>query len=147
MGWTFFWAFIDKLFGLGFATAPGKAWIDGASPTTGFLKFAVKGPLKELFQGLAGNQVVDVLFMGGLLLIGLALISGIGVKIAAYAGSLLLLLMYLAVMLPANNPFLDEHIIYIFLLLGLAQVDAGEWLGFGKWWGNVGMVKKFSILK
>lgn len=40
MGWIFFWAFIDKVFGLGFATATGKGWIDGVSPTFGFLKFA-----------------------------------------------------------------------------------------------------------
>ncbi len=29
MGWTFFWAFADKLFGLGYATEAGKGWIDG----------------------------------------------------------------------------------------------------------------------
>ena len=34
MGWTFFWAFADKLFGLGYATGAGKGWIDGGSPTS-----------------------------------------------------------------------------------------------------------------
>ncbi len=28
MGWTFFWAFIDKLFGLGFATAAESSWLN-----------------------------------------------------------------------------------------------------------------------
>jgi thiosulfate dehydrogenase [quinone] large subunit len=89
MGWLFLWPFLDKLFGLGFTTAPEDAWIAGGSPTFGYLKFATSGPLAPIFQSLAGNPVVDWLFMLGLLLIGLALISGIGVSIAAYAGALI----------------------------------------------------------
>ncbi|WP_318272177.1 hypothetical protein [Microbispora triticiradicis] len=38
VGWVFLWAFLDKLFGWGFATPAAKAWINGGSPTTGFLK-------------------------------------------------------------------------------------------------------------
>ncbi|RGA01239.1 hypothetical protein DI270_030565 [Microbispora triticiradicis] len=37
IGWVFLWAFLDKLFGWGFATPAAKAWINGGSPTTGFL--------------------------------------------------------------------------------------------------------------
>ncbi|MBI2577711.1 MAG: hypothetical protein HYV77_02605, partial [Candidatus Wildermuthbacteria bacterium] len=37
IGWIFFWAFIDKLWGLGFATAAGNSWLNGGSPTTTFL--------------------------------------------------------------------------------------------------------------
>lgn len=40
VGFTFFWAFIDKLFGLGFATPSERAWINGGSPTTGYLTMA-----------------------------------------------------------------------------------------------------------
>lgn len=50
MGWTFFWAFADKLFGLGYATEAGKGWIDGESPTFGFLNFASRGPLAETYK-------------------------------------------------------------------------------------------------
>ncbi|MBA9050098.1 hypothetical protein BJ996_006829 [Streptomyces phaeogriseichromatogenes] len=32
-GFVFLWAFLDKTFGLGYATASGNAWIDGMSPT------------------------------------------------------------------------------------------------------------------
>ncbi len=39
-GLTFLWAFVDKLFGLGYATPAGKGWIDGGDPTAGFLKGA-----------------------------------------------------------------------------------------------------------
>ncbi|MEV4461832.1 hypothetical protein AB0J39_38970, partial [Microbispora sp. NPDC049633] len=38
IGWVFLWAFLDKTFGFGFATPAAKAWTNGASPTTGFLK-------------------------------------------------------------------------------------------------------------
>ena len=31
LGFTFMWAFIDKLFGLGYATPAAKAWISGGS--------------------------------------------------------------------------------------------------------------------
>ena len=77
IGWIFLWAFIDKLFGLGFATTSEKAWISGASPTSDFLTFGTRGPLVGFYQGLAGNALVDWLFMIGLLLVGLALILGI----------------------------------------------------------------------
>ena len=45
LGWIFLWAFVDKLFGLGFATESGKGWIDGGSPIFGFLNFAARGPM------------------------------------------------------------------------------------------------------
>lgn len=77
MGWIFFWAFIDKLFGLGFATAADKAWIAGGSPTFGFLNFGAKGPLAEFYKGIAGMMVVDWMFMLGLLAIGATLLLGI----------------------------------------------------------------------
>ncbi len=48
MGWTFSWAFIDKVFGLGFATKAAGAWLNGGSPTFGFLKFGTKGPFADL---------------------------------------------------------------------------------------------------
>jgi len=132
MGWLFLWPFLDKLFGLGFATAPENAWIAGGSPTFGFLKFATSGPLAPVFQGLAGNPVVDWLFMLGLLFIGLALLSGIGVSIAGYAGALLMLLLWLSNLPPENNPFLDEHIVYMIILIGLAMAKSGQWLGLGR---------------
>ena len=147
MGWIFLWAFLDKLFGLGFATEAGKGWIDGGSPTFGFLNFAAKGPLEGYYHGLAGNAVVDWLFMLGLLVIGLPLILGIGVRIAASIGVVMLLLMYSALVLPENNPVLDDHIIYAVIMLGLAIVNPGYHLGLGRWWGKTRLVKKFPVLE
>jgi len=148
MGWIFFWAFIDKVFGLGFATAAGKGWIDGVSPTFGFLKFATRGPFAEFYQGMAGNPIVDWLFMMGCLGVGLAFILGIGMRIAAYSGMLMYILIYTAgFMPPVHNPFLDEHIMFPVLMIGLMKIRAGQWLGFGRWWSNTGLVRKISILE
>jgi len=120
MGLIFLWAFVDKLFGLGFATKPENAWINGGSPTSGFLLNATRGPLEALFKGLAGVALVDWLFMLGLLFVGLTVTFNKYIKWGALAGSAMLFLMYLAVLPPANNPLIDDHIVYIFVLVLLA---------------------------
>lgn len=75
IGFEFLWAFFDKTFGLGYATPTARAWINGGSPTKGFLSGAI-GPLQGVFNSIAGAPVVDWLFMLGLLGVGLALILG-----------------------------------------------------------------------
>jgi thiosulfate dehydrogenase (quinone) large subunit len=117
MSFIFLWAFFDKVFGLGFSTTPAQAWIHGGSPTAGFLGHAVKGPFMDLFHSLSGVVIVDWLFMLGLLFIGLALLCKKYIKWGAIAGSVMLALMYLSLMLPANNPVIDEHIVYILVLI------------------------------
>ncbi len=120
MGFTFLWAFLDKTFGLGFATTADKAWIQGGSPTSGFLANAVKGPFAELFHSLAGVAVVDWLFMLGLLFVGLTLLLNRYVFWGAIAGITMMLLMWLALLFPENNPIVDDHIIYALVLALLA---------------------------
>lgn len=147
MGWMFLWAFLDKLFGLGFATKATSAWLSGGSPTSGFLKFATSGPLKETFQSLSGVVWVDWLFMLALLLLGISLILGVGLRIAAMGGTILLSLMWFSLFPIENNPFLDEHIIYIVVLWVLSFNNAGDFWGLGKWWGKASLVKKYPILR
>lgn len=134
LGWIFLWAFLDKLFGLGRSTAPEAAWLAGGSPTAGFLSFATRGPLAGLYNSMAGNPVVDALFMVGLLGLGLALLLGIGLKVAGVAGPLLMVLMWSAQLPPATNPFIDNHIIYALVLALLPMLKAGDTLGLGPWW-------------
>src|SRR3954464_13353622 len=98
LGWIFLWAFLDKLFGLGHETAPAKAWINGGSPTTGFLSKGTAGPFKDVYAGFAGAAWADWLFMLGLAAIGTALILGIGLRVAAAAGGLLMVMMWSAVL-------------------------------------------------
>lgn len=146
LGWIFLWAFLDKLLGLGFATAPDKSWLAGGSPTAGFLQFAATGPLAPVYQGLAGSMAVDVLFMGGLLFLGSALILGIARKPAALIGGLLMLLMYSALLLPKNNPLLDDHIIYLLVLAVLGLWPDRTWSLEGRWAGTR-IVKRFPFLE
>lgn len=148
LGWTFLWAFLDKLFGWGFATTAEKAWINGGSPTLGFLKFGTTGPFAEIFQAMAGNIVVDWLFMLGLLGIGVALLLGVAVRLAGWSGALLMLLMWLAVLPKENNPFMDDHIIYGLMLIWMAyKPTVGNKLGFGKQWSALGLVERFPFLR
>ncbi|WP_425560695.1 hypothetical protein [Luedemannella helvata] len=147
LGWIFLWAFLDKLFGLGHETAAAKAWINGGSPTTGFLSKGTAGPFADFYQGLAGAAWADWLFMAGLLGIGVALIAGIGLRVAAVTGGLLMVLMWTAVLPPANNPFMDDHLIYAGVLAALALVKAGDTAGFGKTWAELPLVKQAPWLK
>ncbi|MFZ1458785.1 MAG: hypothetical protein WAT17_02810 [Candidatus Saccharimonadales bacterium] len=142
LGFVFLWAFFDKLFGLGFATKPAAAWVSGGSPTSGFLKFGVNehSPLYDFFVGLAGNAWVDWLFMLGLLGIGVALVLGIGVRLAAFAGTVLLFMMWAAVVPLENNPLIDDHIIYA-MVLWVVAFGRRE-LSLASWWLKQPSVKK-----
>lgn len=146
IGWMFLWAFLDKTFGFGFATEGEGAWIEGGSPTSGFLELETQGPLAEFFQGLAGQAWVDWLFMVGLLGIGLALMLGIGVRIAAVTGATLLVLMWAATLFPDSNPFMDDHLVYALVLVGLAWSANGETWGFGRSWRQTSLVQRFPFL-
>ncbi|MFJ2033825.1 hypothetical protein [Streptosporangium sp. NPDC087985] len=147
LGWIFLWAFLDKTFGWGFATPADRAWTHGGSPTTGFLKSTADNALGGFFSGLAGQAWIDWLFMIGLLGIGTALVLGAGMRIAATTGGLLLVFMWAAELPLANNPFMDEHLVYAVVLAGLALAGAGNTFGIGEWWGNTPLVRRYPILK
>lgn len=158
LGLVFVWGFLDKLFGLGFTTCRDaktgvvtamcdNAWLQGGSPTNGFLKFATKGPFEGFFQSLAGNTYIDALFMLGLLGIGLALVLGIGMRIATISGVLLMLMMYLAAIPPEHHPFLDEHIVYALVLIGLWRVNRDQQFGYGQKWRNSTLVQRLPFLE
>ncbi len=157
IGFVFLWAFLDKAFALGYATGTDRttgaidrfgpaAWVRGGSPTTGYLS-GVTGPFKGLFEPLAGAAWADWLFMIGLLCIGGALMLGIGMRIAAASGALLLIFMWMASLPLANNPFMDDHLIYAVVLIGLAAVHAGDTLGLGRIWKRTDLVRRFPILR
>jgi thiosulfate dehydrogenase (quinone) large subunit len=147
LGWVFLWAFLDKTFGLGNETASEAAWVNGGSPTEGFLANAPTGPFKDIYNDIAGAAWADWLFMIGLAALGVALIAGIGMRIAAVAGTVLLVLMWAAVLPPDNNPFIDDHLIYALVLVGLALINAGDVLGFGRWWSRTELVGRYPILR
>lgn len=151
LGLIFAWAFIDKVFGLGYATSDKAAWINGGSPTKGFLGGIKHGPFQTTFNNWAGDTWADWLFMIGLAGIATALLAGIGLRIAAASGSLLLLLMWTAAwpfdqhtstgeLTRSTNPVLDDHLIYALVLITLATLSAGTVWGLGKQWAKLDIV-------
>jgi thiosulfate dehydrogenase [quinone] large subunit len=134
LGFVFFWAFLDKLFGLGYSTPSERAWINGGSPTKGFLANSASGPFEGFYKNIAGAAWADWGFMLGLAAIGGALLLGVGIRIAAVSAALLYLLMWTVVLPPETNPVVDDHIIGALAVLGLALVHAGDTWGLGRWW-------------
>lgn len=145
-GWYFLWAFLDKTFGLGFSTPTERAWINGGDPTIGYLSNS-DGTFGETFQSLAGQFWVSPLFMIGLLGIGVALIAGAGMRIAAIAGALMYIFMWLAALPIATNPFVDDHLTGAIIVVLLAVTYAGDTWGLGRWWKNTAIVQRFPILR
>jgi thiosulfate dehydrogenase [quinone] large subunit len=80
--------------------------------------------------------------------IGIALLLGITTRLAAGLGVVWMVLFYLASALsPENNPFLDDHVVYAIVLVGLGVVGAGRYLGLGRRWEQLGFVQKYPILR
>ncbi len=147
VGWIFVWAFLDKLFGLGHETLSKAAWINGGSPTNGFLAHAPKGPFASFYNSIAGAAWADWLFMAALAGIGIALMLGVTMRIAAASGAALMVLMWSAVLPPENNPFMDYHLIYALVLVVLALTAAGKTLGLGRRWERIPLVTRHGFLK
>ena len=157
IGFVFLWAFLDKTFGLGYATPSAKAWIHGGSPTKGFLSSIDVGPFQGTFHSLAGTTFANWAFMLGLLGIGVALIAGIGLRIAAGAAVLMMAMMWFAEYPLAqhtsagkpsgsSNPVTDYHFIYAVGAVVLALTYAGHTWGLGRWWASLPLVQKHRWL-
>ncbi|WP_405734524.1 hypothetical protein OG607_40250 [Streptomyces sp. NBC_01537] len=157
-GFVFLWAFLDKTFGWGYATPSGKGWIDGGSPTKGFLSGVAAGPMESTFHDWAGAGWANWLFMLGLLGVGLALVGGIALRLAAVAGTAMMALMWVAEWPVAktlsdgspsmsSNPLVDYHIVYAAVLIALAVVGAGTTWGLGKAWAKLPVVRDHSWLR
>jgi thiosulfate dehydrogenase [quinone] large subunit len=158
-GFTFLWAFLDKAFALGFATGKDQegnvdrfgdaAWINGGSPTEGFLTFGVPAdnPFKDIFNSMAGQAWVDWLFMLGLLGIGVTLLLGVGMRIGTAAGALMYAFMYAAVLPLENNPVVDDHLIGVIVMVVLGLAAAGTTWGLGRQWRRTTLVERYPVLK
>jgi thiosulfate dehydrogenase [quinone] large subunit len=150
-GFIFLWAFLDKTFGLGFSTPAAQAWIHGGKPSQGFLNSpAVVGPLKPFFGAIA-SPATDILFMLGMLTIGVAVIAGIGLRVSAVVGTVILLFMYLAEWsfgpnAASTNPIVDYHIIFALALIIVAVLSAGDTWGLGRAWKKLTLVQKHRWL-
>jgi len=156
-GFVFLWAFFDKLLGLGYSTPWERAWINGGSPTKGFLGSIDAGPFASTFRSMAGDWWVDWLFMLGLLAIGVAVVLGVGLRLAAVSGTVLLALMWIAEWHPARwtsggeatgstNPLIDYHVIYALALIVVAVTAAGDRWGLGRAWARLPFVRRHATV-
>ncbi len=96
--------------GLGFATPAAKAWVNGGAPTTRLPEGRRRRPPRPGSTPRSpGNALVDWLFMLGLLGIGVALVAGIGLRVAAGASTLMMLMMWGAEPPLDTNPCMDDR--------------------------------------
>ncbi|CUR58654.1 membrane hypothetical protein [metagenome] len=164
-GLTFLWAFFDKLLALGFGTgaitdetgartgidffAKDGAWLNGGNPTKGFLTFGVPAdnPLQGMFNSMAGDPWVNVLFMAGLLGVGLTLTLGIGMKLGTISGALMYAFMWIASWPLANNPVIDDHLLGVLSMIVLGLSAAGMTWGLGRAWSRTSLVRRAPILQ
>ena len=157
IGFEFLWAFLDKVFGFGWHTASGKAWIHGGSPTTGFLSGVHVGPLQGVYHSLAGVTAIDWLFMMGLLGVGVALILGVALRPAAMSGCLMLAMMYVAswpfaklsagVPTASTNPIIDDHIVSFMALVAIGAFAAMSVGAISRRWSALGFVRSHSWMR
>ncbi|MFJ4223282.1 hypothetical protein [Microbacterium sp. NPDC089695] len=145
LGLVYLWPFVDKMFGFGFATPPEGSVLAGGSPSTGYLSHT-EGAFADVFRAMAGNPLVDVLFMLGLGAVGIALVTGVCLHLAAIGGTFVMGGIYLSSVPLANNPLIDEHIVFIVLGWLLATLGAGTIAGLGAWWQRLSLVRRHRWL-
>ncbi|HEY0215632.1 MAG TPA: DoxX family protein [Cellulomonas sp.] len=148
-GFIFLWAFLDKMFGFGYSTPSENAWIHGGKPSQGFLTMAAIGPFKGFLSSIAG-PATDVLFMLGMLGVGLAVMLGIGLRVSSVAGPIIMLMMWVAewpLQSGSSNPLIDYHVIYGLLLVAFMLTLAGDTWGLGRWWRELPLVRRYGWLR
>ena len=152
LGLAYLWAFITQELGVVYSNSAGskaspsygwhlsyaadQGWISSAfthSPTATYVA-SLHGPLafipKNLPTGL--DDFGWMLATGGL---GIALTFGIFMGIAGWGGFVLNMLLWFSTFPPQGNPMVDgEHMAYGFGILLLMFLQAGNHIGFGRWW-------------
>ncbi|MBI2064008.1 MAG: DoxX family membrane protein [Candidatus Yanofskybacteria bacterium] len=139
IGWMFFWAGITKVLD---PTWSAAGYLQGAKTFSGFYRWLTTPGLLPLT-----NFVNE----WGLTLLGLALILGIFVRLSSVLGAVLMFLYYLPILqfpYPNAHSFIvDEHIIYISILLFFAAIRAGRVWGLENWCSGLPICSKFPRLR
>lgn len=134
MGWMFLYAGVTKLF-------------DSSWSAAGYLRGADTLPqVYAWFASPAVLPVINTINEWALTLLGISLILGLFVRLSSMLGVLLMFLYYLPILnfpyVGANNYLVDQHIIFILVLMYLAVVRAG------RVWGLDGVsLQRFSWLR
>jgi thiosulfate dehydrogenase [quinone] large subunit len=157
-GSLFLWAFLDKTFGWGYSTSSEGSWLEGNSPAEGYLAHVAAGPMESTYHDWAGQAWVDLLYMAGMLGLGLALVSGVALRVTAAAGTCMMLFLWLGAFPPARhlsdgspsgspNPLVDQHIVYAAAMIVAAACSAGRVWGLGRYWAGLPIVSRHRWLQ
>jgi thiosulfate dehydrogenase (quinone) large subunit len=151
VGWVFFYAGIEKLF--------------GAQPFTavGFLKFGTIGttaekvadgtivnPTHAFWVDLAGNgtlmPIINFLVVFGEVAIGAALIVGLATRFASVAGFLMMGLFWFAAW-DFSHGVVEYHSVLAIVTLALGIIGAGEFFGLDAIVDETPIVKRAPALR
>lgn len=146
MGLYCLWAFLDKMFGLGFQTPSGSGFIDGVSPSS-FVVYVTDGLFSDLYTSLAGNPFIDIILMTSLLALGVSLTLGITSKLGTIGIVAFLVVMFTLCIPPSNTPIFDDHLIMTVGMIAVYCLGGFEHISLEQRWKNTPMVKRFPILE
>ncbi|MDO8571952.1 MAG: DoxX family membrane protein [bacterium] len=139
MGWLFFWAGITKVL--------NPAW-----SAAGYLKGAKTFP--DFYQWLSTTDILPLInFINewGLTLLGVSLILGIFVRLSSTLGILLMFLYYLPILqfpyVNLNSFLVDQHIIFILVLLFFSTIRAGRIWGLESWCSRLPICSRFPTVR
>lgn len=147
IGFMLLWAFFDKMFGLGMRTQPGMGMIDGGSPTAYYLAYEAHGIFEGIWNALAGNAVVDILLMFGLLAVGLGMILGIASRLSTIGIVIMMVLMYSLSVPPLDNPLFDYHVVYALVSLAVLWFGGYKVLSLRLKWDGLPVIRDHPILQ
>jgi len=119
------------------------------------------GPLAQTFQGLANNQflvyLIDYAIIFGLIIIGIALFIGLSSRLAALAGSFLLLLFYVSNPPLTINPIgygveghyliINKNLIELITLLVIAFIPGDWFFSFDNIWKKQPEAKPSNVVE
>lgn len=103
------------------------AWMD----VGGYLPQVVQGPLAGIMEGMWGNAFAMGLLITGSLVVGLALILGLAVRLAALGGAVMMVCFYLAT-IPPDSGAINHYVLSILVLTVLSAAGAGHRWGIDR---------------
>ena len=144
MGWVFLQAGLGKVFA-------AESWT-----AAGYLANGISegNPFMGMWSSFAGSPLIDGMNMYGQTLIGLTLILGLMVRWSAFWGALMFLFYWASSLqggllqgFPLEHGyFVDNHMVYAFILFGLGAFGAGRIIGIDRKLKVSGIVKNNRFL-
>ncbi len=155
MGLVFLYAGTEKLLAIG--VEAGQKW-----SALGFLKFASVGtwpaaaadavvnPTHAFWVNLAGNptamSLINILVPFGEFAIGIALVLGLGTRVASLAGTVMLVLFAIAGW-DFGNGILNEQVVFAVITAFLGVAAAGEIYGLDAYLNRIHFVQRTPQLR